>query len=235
MQITTCETEEMYEKVARSISDAINTLLAQGDEIITMALCGGRSTAAICEYLIKENIEWGKVHIFLVDERMVELEDEDANYGILEEHLVLPLVLEGKLDRHNVHPFAYLKDEDDFGIGDYQAELQQIKSQFDIVLLSSGEDGHVAALYPNHHTVLNQEQFFFAFDDSPKPPAFRMTSSRKLILASKYAFLVMSGESKLAALRNFLDESISLEGCPAKIVNYIPSGGVFTDIDPSKL
>jgi 6-phosphogluconolactonase len=228
-QIIVAEQDEIFRAASHKIADAISRVSAE-DSYVTIALCGGRNVAGICQQLVLENLDWSKVHFFLVDERMVDIESEDANYQLLYEHLFHPLLLEAKITDDQIHPFVYTKEDDDFGLGAYEDALKQYKSHFDIVLLSSGEDGHIAALYPNHHSIRNSEQFFIAFNDSPKPPAFRMTSSRKLILASRFAFLLFVGDAKRDAFSKFMREDIELFDCPAKLVNYIGGSVVFTDM-----
>jgi 6-phosphogluconolactonase len=221
--------QELFKQAAKKIADTIFKISGE-DSYVTIALCGGRNVAGICEFLLLENVDWKKVQFFLVDERMVDIESEDANYQLLFEHLFHPLLLEDKISDEQIHPFVYTKEEEDFGLSLYEDTLKQFKSHFDIVLLSSGEDGHIAALYPNHHSMQNGEQFFIAFNDSPKPPAFRMTSSRKLILASNMAILMFIGEAKKEAFSKFMNESLTIFDCPGKLVQYIPGSVVYTDI-----
>ena len=77
--------------------------------------------------------------------------------------------------------------------------------RYDIILLSSGEDGHVGALYPDHHSVADQHHGFIVMDDSPKPPPERMTSSLSLMQTAEVALLLFVGEAKREAYERFND------------------------------
>jgi len=71
-----------------------------------------------------------------------------------------------------------------------------LTDKFDLILISSGEDGHVAALFPNHHSVRKQAEYFLTMNDSPKPPPERMTASLSLLKRSTIALVLFYGEGK---------------------------------------
>lgn len=183
--------------------------LTQIEDKVVFAVCGGRSVAKIFDLLIKEDIDWNKIHFFMVDERRVSIDDEESNYKLLQDHLVSKV----NIPLENIHPYHYDKD-----ISEYENELKSIKERFDIVLLSSGEDGHLAGIYPNHHTVNNNGEYFMVFDDSPKLPPKRMSATRKLIERSRIAFLLFNGDGKKDAYDKYNDDDVFFTDCPSKIV-----------------
>jgi len=212
--------KESKEELFKLIADKLKELMEMKNKVI-LAVPGGRSVALIFENLVKEDIDWHKVHIFMVDERMVELNDKDSNFKILKDHLIMP----AKISQDNIHPF---KIEE--GIKSYKQELEELGGSFDIILLSSGEDGHIAALYPNHNSIKNNDEFFISMEDSPKPPKDRMSSSRNLLERSKNAVLMFIGESKMQAYKNFLNNDLSIEECPAKLLNEVENLIIYTDL-----
>ena len=201
-----------------------------GKDFVVWAMPGGRSVSGIFRALSQRgDIPWGKIHFFIVDERLVPPGDIESNYRLLEENLTGDLLKKGAISRENIHPFIFEPDKDDNGSGDYRRELKKFGGYFDIVLLSSGEDGHIAGIYPSHHSIKNNYKYFFTMDDSPKPPKERMSSSRRLLLSSGAAVLLFYGDSKEGALKRFIDQSISRIECPAKIVYRISGSLVLTD------
>jgi 6-phosphogluconolactonase len=211
---------DLEKKAAAVIKDGISSILKEKNDVI-LAIPGGRSVSGIFELLINEDIPWQKVKIFMVDERMVSLDDKDSNYKLAKE------VLLGRINipQENIHPFMV-----DRGIKEYEGELKVVGGAYDIVLLSAGEDGHVGALYPNHHSIDTESQYFLTMNDSPKPPPNRMTLSKNLLLRSKVVLIMFLGEGKRGAFDKFNDQAVDYNKCPAKLVQLIKESYLFTDL-----
>lgn len=215
---------------AETIAKSIKSLLQKQPQVV-LAVPGGRSVPEIFKLLRNDaTVPWEKVHIFMVDERLVPLEHEQSNFRLAKENLISPLVKSGKLPKDNVHPFVYDKEKTGAGLDEYENELKEYEGAYDIVLLSSGEDGHIGALYPKHHSVRDESEFYLIMHDSPKLPKDRMTMSRKLLLKSKVAVLLFFGEAKREAYESFVDWSKDYEQCPARLVKLIDNHYVITDI-----
>jgi 6-phosphogluconolactonase len=191
---------------------------------VVVGLPGGRSTAAIYHIFKTKEFNWVNVHFFPVDERMVPLDHPDSNFKLIMDSFGTELIRNGKMSQNQFHPYqigAYLEE--------YSAELKNFGG-FDIIILGVGEDGHCAALFPNHHSIRNGTNAFFTMKDSPKPPPHRMTASRSLLLQAKLGIALFINETKLDALRRFLDNNIDIEQCPIKLVNRLSKHYEFTDL-----
>jgi len=207
---------------------------------VVFAACGGRSVGGLLARLAERtDVPWDAVHVFMVDERVVPPQDAESNLRQLHAVLVEPLQARRVLPATNVHPFRFPPASS--GVAEAAAidacnrELQALGGRFDAVLLSAGEDGHVAALFPGHPSIDDPAEGYFRFDDSPKPPASRVSASRALLLRSRAAALVFAGESKRDALAAFMadDEAVGLDmRCnPASLVRSLPEWAAFTDLD----
>ena len=216
-------------KASQLIERKIQELL-KTQESVVIGIPGGRSVSGIFEILKKQPISWEKVHIFMVDERLVSLDDPDSNFNQAWKVFIEYLVKQFKLPRENMHPYIYFNQDTSEGVKAYRAELKKLNGNFDIILLSSGEEGHVASLFPNHESIRNQSEFFIALEDSPKPPKRRISASRKMLQKSKLAVLLFFGKEKRLALEKFQDRNVSINECPAKLVNKISDSYVLTDI-----
>ena len=97
------------------------------------------------------------------------------------------------------------------------------------MLLSSGDDGHVACLYPNHETINSLNEYFLYTLSSPWPPAERVTSSKKLIQKTDTSVVLFFGENKRQAFQNYTDSNLKVEDCPIKIANEIKNIYVLVD------
>jgi len=220
---------ELESRAGDIITQSVNRLLKK-QKTAVLGIPGGRSVSGIFRRLRGKSISWGKIHIFMVDERLVPLDDPQSNFKLAREHLVDELLARGRLPPENVHPFVMDESQPDFGISDYENELLRHGGIYDVVLLSSGEDGHVAGLYPEHHSVRNESRSYIVFHDSPKPPKDRMSISRRLLTKSRVAILLFEGEIKRAAYAKFHDKHTDFRLCPAKLVLSIRDSYVLTDL-----
>ncbi len=213
-------------KAAQVIAAALRRIVKKKGRAV-LAVPGGRSVSEVFRLLSAARVDWSKVHIFMVDERLVPLGHKDSNFNLVEENLLLEFLKKRKVHLENIHPFLFRKKAADFGLGEYARELKRVGGGYDVVLLSSGEDGHVGALYPKHASVRSKAKYFLSMKDSPKPPSLRMTMSKQLLLDSDTAVVLFFGEGKRVAFEKFLDEDLGVADCPAKIVSSVKNGFVF--------
>ena len=221
--------ERLLAAAGRHLCEKLRSVLAARDRAI-LAVPGGRSAAAIFKAMLAEDLDWRRVHFFIVDERLVPVDHPDSNFRLLREHLVAPLAQARRIDPGNAHPFVVDRAGADRGAGRYERTLADFGFRYDVVLLSAGEDGHVGALYPRHHSIADRHHGFIVMDDSPKPPPGRMTSSLSLIQTASAAVLIFAGEAKREAYGKFNDAQCPVADCPAKLVQAIGDAAVFTDL-----
>ncbi len=220
-------TDTLAEKAATILEQAINDISAI-QETVVIAVPGGRSVGAIFSELVRrDSIDWSKVHIFIVDERLRGLDDPESNFYLISEKLTSPLLLKG-LSEDAIHPFIYEPDQADKGAIEYEKQLIKLGGKYDILLLSSGEDGHVAGLFPNHESVKNNNDYFVTFNTSPKPPAERISSTANLLARSTHALVVFAGENKAQAYQNYINASLTMIECPAKVIDMCEHSYVLT-------
>lgn len=220
--IITGKRDHLEQRAAKIISESIRSILQKKDLLI-MGIVGGSSVANVFEHLCKEDVAWEKIHLFMIDERLVPLDHQDSNYG-----LALPY-FKDVFPEKNLHPFTFEQGKEQEGIEQYQTLMEQHGGKYDLVLVSSGEDGHIAALFPEHHSVQSEQPFFLTMDDSPKMPPNRMTASRQLIQRAEVGLLLFFGTGKAAAFANFQQDSVPLEQCPSKMIKNIGQHYILTD------
>lgn len=222
--------DRLLQRVGIHLCEKIRAKLADRQQV-NLAVPGGRSVMKIFQVMKGEALDWHRVHFFIIDERLVPIDHTDSNYKLLLDNFVIPLVQEGRIATGNAHPFIVNSLQGDRGARNYERLLSEQGFRYDIILLSSGEDGHVGALYPHHHSISDSHHGFIVMDDSPKPPPERMTSSLSLMQTADSAILLFCGEAKREAYEKFNDVTISLTACPAKLVQTIKDAAVFTDLD----
>ena len=148
--------------------------------------------------LIRENssFEGCLLHVWFSDERFVTFEDPDRNdsglisgFGLSKSNVVFHRVGQaGNLDEAAA---AYASE----------MALEVGMRPFDAVVLSMGEDGHIASLFPG----LFDPKFAsaaLAVHNSPKLPPLRVSISLVRLADAKHIFIFALGEGKAAALRS---------------------------------
>ncbi len=206
--------KEMLEHfAAETITEAMRKIIIDKGKVI-FGVVGGRNVSRIFSLVSSQQLDWSKVHIFLLDERKTTIREEH-NGSIVQNYF------SGKA---TVHSFDSGKTATE-----YEKEFFKEEDRFDIILASSGEDGHIASLYPFHDSIKNDYYGFIDVHDSPKPPSERISASRRLIEQSSLAFLLFFGEEKKKAFEHFLDKNMSVVECPAKIIWKIRKSFVTVD------
>lgn len=225
------------EAALRQAARGIFAVLAAqpADAALTVGLCGGRSVVGLLSALEHESHAQPKdllqrLQLFMVDERLVPLSDEQSNFGGLKKLLFDALVERGTLQASQLHPFITDNTQPDSGCASYAAELSRFGGRFTVVVLGVGEDGHVAGLFPRHPVLQQEGRGFFSFQDSPKPPPARMTASKALITGANLSILLFLGEGKRAAWGAFGRTETAVDDCPALLAAAAQSCIVVTDL-----
>ncbi len=110
-------------------------------------------------------------------------------------------------------------------------EYTERVGEIDIAFFGIGPDGHTASLFPHSgeiyeylETPLNpplsggQYVEFIKIENAPKPPPERISLSPKSIQSLVHSCLFAVWSQKKEALANFLDDSVSVLDCPAKLL-----------------
>ena len=170
-------------------------------DCFSIVLTGGQSVLSLYKILSKADSNWGKWHIYIGDERFLPVGHKDRNDQTINE-----IWLDNStIPKNNIH---FIKAE--LGLLEARVEYENtLKSidKFDIVLLSMGEDGHIASLFPNHSYP--EEQMVVVEQGSPKPPKERISMSYQQLNKAHYIFKLIIGESKQKAV-TLLEQNVNL-------------------------
>jgi len=112
-----------------------------------LAVSGGTTPWLAFRALAGEEVPWGRVHLFQVDERAAPSGDPERNFFHLKEALIDRI----DIPAANVHPMPVEGEDLEGGVRRYEAILRRIAGTppvLDLVQLGLGEDGHTASLFP---------------------------------------------------------------------------------------
>ena len=170
-------------------------------DCFSIVLTGGQSVLSLYKILSKADSNWDKWHIYIGDERFLPAGHKDRNDQTINE-----IWLDNStIPKKNIH---FIKAE--LGLLEARVEYEDILKRidkFDIVLLSLGDDGHIASLFPNH--IYPEEQMVVVERSSPKPPKERISMSYQQLNKSHYIFKLIIGGSKQKAV-TLLKQNVNL-------------------------
>lgn len=105
----------------------------------TLAVSGGRSPVPFFQALAQTALDWQRVTITLVDERVVPPEHADSNAGLVRQYL-----LQGPAAAAAFLPLVNTAANPEQEL----ATAQTLWQTPDVVVLGMGDDGHTASLFP---------------------------------------------------------------------------------------
>jgi len=189
--------------VAAHIADLLRAaVVARGQA--SLAVSGGRSPVALFEALRTQVLDWARVHIVLVDERVVPHDHADSNSALVQRHL-----LQGPAAAARWTPFFESPPPDDSPtaldalVQSASARLAALPWPLDVAVLGMGEDAHTASLFPGaagyQHAITTPDRLAWVVPDSAAHA--RISFSLQALLAAHERVLPLSGAAKLAVYR----------------------------------
>jgi 6-phosphogluconolactonase len=165
-------------------------------DVFHIAVPGGSVATLVFPAFAQVKADWGRVHVWWVDERCVPPTDADSNYLAARETWLAKVSaqvhrMQGEL------PVGAAADA-------YEAELARAlpSAKLDVAMLGVGPDGHVASLFPGHPLLEERARLVLAVEDSPKPPPQRLSLSLPVIAAAREVWVVATGAAKAAVVRD---------------------------------
>ncbi len=179
-----------------------------------VVLAGGTAPIKAYELLATKQADWAQWFIYHGDERCLPVDDAERNSWVAEQKW-LNLVSIPKSQIYNIPAELGAKQA-----AEKYSDIVAEAGQFDLVILGMGEDGHTASLFPGHSH--NEEELVHAVQDSPKPPATRVTMSAKTLANTKELIFVVSGNKHeaLAAWKNQEDIPVT-KICPKSSIDVL--------------
>lgn len=191
--------------ITKAVMDNVKT-----KGICSLLLTGGRTAELLYKYWFK-SCPWDheKVNYYFGDERCVSSDSKFSNYGMVIGSL-FPYGI-----NENISLYQMNGDADDLTHETRRYE-KLLPTEVDILLLSVGEDGHIASLFPESY-VLNEYEHLVASVISPKKPANRLTITPKVIRTAKSIFVFASGANKGKILAKALDDHENISELPVRL------------------
>lgn len=212
---------------AEEFLECARTALSKRGRFVA-ALSGGNTPRATCAELagpdLRERIDWARVKLFQVDERLVPPTDAGSNYRMLHDALAsrVPLPVDG---------FERMWSEGDPASVAARAERRMRAwfgtkagevPRFDLILLGMGADGHTASLFPNSPALQEKQRLVVPVEAEP-PYRQRLTLTLPVLNNAASVIFLVSGKDKADTVREVLRPEGGAAPVPAAYVQ--PSDG----------
>ena len=153
----------------------------------SFVVSGGSSPVKIFNELSLTDLDWSRVIITLVDDRLVDKSHDDSNEKLVFENLMI-----NKASNSNF-----------LSLCNSSQDILNINRPFDVMLLGMGEDGHFASLFPQ---LIKTNSSYFESSSTPEiihtepmgsPCHKRVSMNLSMILQSNNVFLLIPNKKKL--------------------------------------
>jgi 6-phosphogluconolactonase len=194
------DTNELADNFARLFKKRCGELLINKENIF-IALSGGSTPnvylGKLTDPQYSDEMNWGRIHFFFVDERMVDPLDPGSNYRSIKELFFDKI----PVPEENIHR---IKGEivPQLEVRRYGNEIvnnvgkkQNSLPEFDWILLGMGSDGHTASIFPN--VELKEEyQKIAAISKKPETGQIRVTITEDIINNAHFVTFIVTGIDK---------------------------------------
>lgn len=134
---------ELAKTLAAKIAARLSAAIAErGAGFI--ALSGGSTPAMLFAELSNASIDWGKVTVTLIDERLVPATQPRSNAK-----LVCDKLMQGPASAATFVPLYHGSEEGDEAARRARAQLAGLPWPLDVAILGMGGDGHTASFFPD--------------------------------------------------------------------------------------
>jgi 6-phosphogluconolactonase len=176
-----------------------------------ICLTGGRSAEVFYELVeARKFLTKNCSNFYFGDERCVVSDHPESNYQLVVRSL-FPDGVNAECNVYRMHgEVENLESE-----ANRYAEL--LPESLDLLLLSVGEDGHIASLFPGSTVVEESQRKVVLVKDAPKLPAERLTITSIVIHAARKVIVMASGAEKGAVLAAALQEPDRIKELPVRL------------------
>jgi 6-phosphogluconolactonase len=192
---------ELDQAFAKCIATLLNEKIEETG-VASILFSGGSTPVKFFGELAQQEVDWAKVKVGLVDDRLVPITSEYSNSKLMSDHLFEALPVS---NRPSFHPLVSQPFDASNNL-DKAIEMAKEFGTPDIVILGMGTDGHFASLFP---TDLSSEKALrqFESDDvvytiAPSVPKFRISFSWGFLRKAKYIFVHVTGKNKLELIES---------------------------------
>ena len=185
-------------KVEKFISRFVNQSIKKKN-LCNLILSGGKSPVALYKIIEKLRLNFKKINLTLLDERIVKKTSKHLNYNLIKKIFI-------KKDKE-VIIYDLLKE---FKNNSTNKIIKEYKKSLPLTIAGIGKDGHFASIFYNSRKYsklidLKQKRNFLKIEKNGKPFVARITMNLSLILCSKKILIILNSKLKKKIFCNAID------------------------------
>jgi 6-phosphogluconolactonase len=192
--------DSLFDSMSGRVTEIANARIKVSGKF-DFVITGGQSVIALYERLRIINTNWGAWRIFWSDERCYPINHPDRNSQQADDawlrHVQIP----------KEQIFAIPSELGPTTAAKCYSQAIQRDSPFDLVLLSLGNDGHVASIFSGNEVEM-EERLAIPVCDAPKDPPERVSMSLRSLAYTKTMMLLCVGDGKREALSAHVSGSL---------------------------
>lgn len=197
----------MAERAAHIIAEACEEAIEERGTF-RIAVSGGVTPIPLFRLLAAsdwvDRFPWDKMSFFFVDERCVDTEDPDSNYGMVRRELLskVPAThfyrIRGEIDPVEAAIKYEQQIRQEFGIS------QTAFPRFDFIILGMGADGHTGSIFPNSPALAEKKRLVID-QYVPERKADRITMTLPVLNNARSCLFLVNGKEKHEVLQKALN------------------------------
>jgi 6-phosphogluconolactonase len=186
-----------------------------------IALSGGSTPEIIFTQIsenFKKSVSWQNVHFFWGDERCVQPDDAESNFGMAWRKLLGNI----EIPTINIHRIKGEDDPETEAVRYSEEILTYTRKRngipvFDLVLLGLGEDGHTASIFPGHIDLFKSDKICKV---AVHPVTFqkRITLTGRVINNADSVTFLVTGKNKGVIVEKIFKKNLPSINYPASYV-----------------
>jgi 6-phosphogluconolactonase len=210
MKIVYSNSSEWEINALRIIQKKINEIIEKNKKCKLM-LTGGSTASSI--YKVWSNdfmLTKGDIEVYLTDERLVPISDKRNNYSS-----IINKLYQGNPPM-NHRLFPVIRDSlDSVKISNYYNKI--VPNYIDILMLSLGEDGHIASLFKNYNPSKFLSDKVISIN-APFEPKARITITHNVLNNAHNTYLFVKGEKKAKIFKKVISNNKKYKYMSAKLL-----------------
>lgn len=208
-RIVSVKKDEWFDLVTAEVTAAVRESVESNDGCSLM-LTGGNTAKGLYDCWASAGILANfSIRYYFGDERCVPPGHPESNHGMTMQSLFGA----GLPDQCQL----FRMEGESSNVSEAARRYQKVlPDRIDVLLLSVGEDGHIASLFPNHPALFESSRKVLAIV-GPKPPYERLTIASRVIVSAKTVFVFARGRRKGAVLAEALKDPADVSSLPVRL------------------